>query len=489
MLSIPLQNIDNEYDAELISRLFGSSPLLSELSGPYIPEDILRTICWVGGDKLTSLIIYDEDADDPYGGITFNNADYTIELLCRGCPNLNRLRIDEYIEEANLTDISTCHIVKYLPHIQHLTINWYNLTDTSMYTLSNLTTLISITLTTGFVDIDSITSTGIRSLLEANNHLETINLCSSHIDNNILLCIQQKGCILKDLSLTHSGTQDSNITNTNIINILQYCILLESVHIKGWCMTNEFLLILSQYCTHICHIVVDWSLTDTVSDVENEAGNIITSTYTNNITDIALTTMLKACTEIRTLNPFPSSTTDISLHTISIYCTKLEIFYVKNNYYITDNGMCDMFTVCTNLIHIHIQNCINITDKSIFTLVYDSPKVRILTLTGCPRLTETSLLYVATYTRRLEQLKISKLVVSDEVISIIAKRCIYLKYVSIHHCTSLSSVGILSVIKKCRRLKCIHVWSCGIHISPELRVYIDIDAVDSDRGLTVWVSD
>lgn len=131
MLSIPLQNIDNEYDAELISRLFGSSPLLSELSGPYIPEDILRTICWVGGDKLTSLIIYDEDADDRYGGIMFNgSADNTIELLCRGCPNLNRLRIDEYIEEANLTDISTCHIVKYLPHIQHLTINWYNLTDT-----------------------------------------------------------------------------------------------------------------------------------------------------------------------------------------------------------------------------------------------------------------------------------------------------------------------------------------------------------------------
>ena len=137
------------------------------------------------------------------------------------------------------------------------------------------------------------------------------------------------------------------------------------------------------------------------------------------------------CTNLRTINPFSTSTTDISLHAISIYCTKLEVLYIKNNSYITDTGLCDVFKVCTKLKHIHIQNCIHITDKSIFTLVINCPMVRILTLTYCPRLTETSLLYVATHTRRLERLKINKLIVSDEVISIIAKRCIYLKYISI----------------------------------------------------------
>ena len=73
-----------------MSRLIGFSPQLSELSGLYIPNTVLKRLGWIGGDKITTISSGDDLSED-----TSKFSDDSIDIFCRSCPNLRHLRIDE----------------------------------------------------------------------------------------------------------------------------------------------------------------------------------------------------------------------------------------------------------------------------------------------------------------------------------------------------------------------------------------------------------
>ena len=445
-----------------MTRLFGLSPQLSELSGKYIPNTVLKRLGWYGGDKITSISSGDDLCDDTT--INTKYTDATIDILCRSCPNLRHLRIDENIESISVDDTSGRHltnasiqsIITYCTTLESLSISWEGINNEGMGILATISTLKEFYLNI----FEHITSGGIRKVLKANKNLEKLSISTySAINDNLLRCISLSLPNLRELTLkVGEGCEDIS-DSSSFIAITQHCPLLENIEIDDWPLGDSFILSLSQYCLRLRHLLVDW---DSGED-DDEALPI---------TEAALTRLFQACPDLRTLRNIPATATDASLRALATYCVRLEAVGILWNKHVTNAGLCDLFKACKSLTDVHIRSCYNITDESVFTLVRHCPLVRIMTLDS-PKLTEASLLCISTHVLQLQKLTVGHMSVPDDILSIIARRCKYLTDIDILHCTSVISAGVLSLINKCHRLKRVSVLCCYMQISPELKKYID----------------
>ena len=446
---------ESEGDVSLLWRLFGLSPQLSELSG-CLPDAGLKALGWFGGDNLTTLLVSNDCTER-----SSRYTDKVIELLLSGYPNLLRLRIDENIDYPNLTDASMQSVVSHCIKLESLLINWENITDVGMDALSTLSSLKQLELICG----DSVTSAGIRRVIEANRNLESLTIASyGSIDDSLLRCISEQLSGLKELTIDIG--EDCEVSGDSMfIAITKNCPQLETMAVINWSFKDDLLLSLSQHCPHLRHLLVGW--------VESMT------------TEVALIQLFQACSDLQSLQSLPDTATDASLRAMVAHCANLESIGVEANKHITDAGLCDLFKACHNLTSIHIETCANISDQSVFALAQHCPEVRNLSLVSL-HLTETSLLYVAAHLRKLQQLTLRRMSVSDDILSIIARRCKYLEGINISFCTSITAVGILSVINKCRRLKRVFVYECDVYVTPDLQQYTrEGGGYDNEREINV----
>ena len=382
-------------------------------------------------------------------------------MLLSGYPNLLRLRIDENIDHPNLTDVSMQSVVSHCTKLESLSINWENITDVSMDALSTLSSLKQLEVTCG----DSVTSAGIRKVVEANRDIERITIASYvSIDDSLLRCISERLSGLKELTID-IGEECKINSDSMFIEITKGCPQLETMAVVNWSFKDDLLLSLSQHCPRLRHLLVGW--------VE-----LMT-------TEAALIQLFQACPNLKSLQSLPDTATDTSLRAIVTHCANLESIGIEANKHVTDTGLCDLFKACHNLTSIRIDMCTNITDESVFTLSRHCPEVRRLSLVSLP-LTETSLLYIAAHLRKLQQLTLRRMSVSDDIISIIARRCKYLEGINISFCTSITAVGILSIINKCRRLREVFVFECRVYVTPDLMKYTrNGGGYDNEREVNV----
>ena len=417
-----------------MSRLFGSSPQLSVLSGS-VPNAVLKELGWLGGDKLTELSI-----DDSSGASSNAYTDATLDFICQACPNLLRLSVHE--RYPNLSDVSIETIVTHCPKLESLTINWERITDTSMDDLATISTLKNLNLSW----CDSVTPVAIIRVLKANRGLESLAITAYEvIDDSILRCISEHLLNLRELTLDVGEVSG----DSTIIAITINCPQLEKFEIENLFFGDSLLLSLSQHCSKLRHLLVGWLYVEADAEAQVEEQSMVT--------EAALIQLFQGCPDLRTLEYLPRSATDISLHALAVHCPQLEMIGISYNTHITDSGLCDMFKPCRHLSTIQVQYCPNVTDESLFTLARYCPEVRILTL-DCPKLTETSLLYLAAHSHKLQELTVRRMSLSDDILSIIARRCKNLKSINLASCTGVTTVGVLSLINKCRRLKRVFIY-------------------------------
>ena len=448
-----------------MTRLIGFSPQLSELSGLYIPNTVLKRLGWIGGDKITTISSGDDLSED-----TSKFSDDSIDLLCRSCPNLRHLRIDENKNwsfagrnDSYLTNASIKSIVTHCKKLESLSIKWYNITNEAMDILATLSSLKEF-----HIDVvDHITSGGIRMVLKANCGLTSLSISAwSAIDNSLLNYISQSLPYLRELTLdVREGCQDISEDSSSFLTIPQGCPLLEKIKIDGWCFGDDLLVPLTKHCTRLRHLQFDWVREDDEQTT---------------VTEAALIRLFQACPDLRTLSSLPYVATDSCLYALATHCARLEAVGITTNNHVwltlvTNAGLCALFKACSSLTDVRIENCDYVTDESVFTLVRYCPEVRIMALSSpTGKLTEASLLSISTHSRKLQKLTVCHMSVSDDLLSIIARRCKYLTDIEIKQCTSITSTGIVNLINKCHRLKRVRVWHCKIQISPELKKYTDI---------------
>ena len=446
--SIYFISTDTAEDLPLMTRLVGLSPQLSELTGRCIPNTILRALGWLGGEYLTTLVLGEVCALD---GAKYT--DDTFDVICRAYPHLTRLRVDEDIDYPGLTDASIRSVVTHCPKLESLTINWENITDAAMDALLSMSTLKELNLSC----YHSITGAGIRRAIEANRDLESITV-SSHaaIDDNLLRSISLNFPKLKTLYLYVGEECDEISSDSMFIAITKRCPLLETLQIDGWEFKDDLLLSLSQHCPKLRRLQVGW-----------EADEL---TQQSVVTEAALIQLFQGCPDLRAIRTLPTTATDASLLALSTYCTHFEEICIWHNNHIRDTGLVSLFKACNNLATVRVDGCSNITDQSLFSLVQHCPLVAAVTLSG-QRLTDTSLLYIATHLRKLHKLSVSFMSMPDDILSIISRRCKFLTDIDFYHCSEITSTGILSIINKCRRLKRVFVYECDVVITPELHKY------------------
>ena len=386
--------------------------------------------------------------------------DEILDFVCRACPNLLRLKVHESYNYLSDEGFET--IVTHCPLLESLSINWESITDSAMDALSSMSTLKELALTC----CDSVTSEGIVSVLKANRLLECVSISTySEVNDNILRCISEHLSCLRELTLDiGTVSRDSMFTA-----ITKSCPLLEKLEIESWVFDDEILLSLSQHCPRLRHLLVGWfhAEADAEEQVEEEEEE-----EQSMVTEAALIQLFQSCPDLRSLEYLPRSATDASLRAIAVHCRQFEMIGIRCNTQVTDAGLCDMFKACPHLTTVQIHVCPNVSDESILALTRYCPEIRIMTL-DCPKLTETSLLYVAAHIRKLQELNVCSMSLSDDLVSVISRRCKRLKSFSRTSCTGVTAVGILSVISRCRRLKRVFVYDFDVHITPELDKYIN----------------
>ena len=124
-----------------------------------------------------------------------------------------------------------------------------------------------------------------------------------------------------------------------------------------------------------------------------------------NVHDEAIVAIACNCRKLEQLNVGGClQITDCSLEGIAANCAHLSCLNVSGTS-ITDDGvrsLCDGMTQRT-LVELHINSCLNLTDRAVDDVVQRCPFIRILLLHGCPKMTEATRAVIDELSSRMRQ--------------------------------------------------------------------------------------
>ena len=204
----------------------------------------------LNGSSLSS-ITFDkasDEHDDQY--------DMSINVLCKGSPNLKKLSFTEP-DADSFTDAAVQSIVQHRPHMEVLSFkDWDGITDESLTCLIRLPRLKEIDLSRCF----QLSSDGVQELLEANRALEALMLSDfdrmgdeeegpySLINDALLRCIGANCPNLIKLHLClDSYAADSDVTSESFEAALEGLPALEELAVSGYIEYNTTLNLIVSY--------------------------------------------------------------------------------------------------------------------------------------------------------------------------------------------------------------------------------------------------
>ena len=163
------------------------------------------------------------------------------------------------------------------------------------------------------------------------------------------------------------------------------------------------------------------------------------------------------------------------------FCRTLNLM---NNAKVNDNLLEAIANSCTKLTSINLSWCSEITKEGIIRIIYECPKLQVLNLEYCRQLSNDCMKYIAFEARHLVGLNISFCdKIDDAGIALVIENCFCLKELNISSCSKLTNKtlinisnnmsiltnlnmafcnkmdedGLLEVLRKCLKLKRLHV--------------------------------
>ena len=400
-------------------------PSISEIRGIYIDEAGLRALGRVHGSELTVVEFH-----DPY------THDCGVEGLCRGSPNLKKLRLRNQ-GGTIVTNASVKAIETYCPNIEVLSLNyWDEITDECIQYLLQLKSLIEINMS----NCNTLTSTGVQRLLRGNNNMQVLIFSNIFDDEDrkptpfinakLLTCISTHCPHLTTLHL--AVPTGSDVTSASLSAMIRGCPLLQDLRLDSYNKHNYTLPTLASYCLHLRRLYIDKVL----------------------ITDEDVTVLCQGCKVLVSLALRNCETiTDKGIISIATYCQQLQDFTISYNNYITDTSLCTLFINCIDLRTVHLQVITLITDRSIFTLVQHCLKLHSLSLLYNTYITDRSVMTIALYGKHIEHLGLYHIAdASDESIILITKHCKNLSCIDFEYLPSITTHCITAILDKCKHL-------------------------------------
>ena len=373
-----------------------------------------------------------------------------LRRLCTGCPKLKLLLLacenDCEVTDEDVRSIAKC------PQLEKLSMaKWTKITDASITVLASLSLLKGIDLS----NCSGLTSGGVQNLLRSNRNLETIILSDrdalrfcTFCDDDLLSCIGVCCPMLRKFEVD-IDPESTVVSEASFIALFQGCPLFESLLLHYEKISDASLCQLANYCPCLNSL----SLID------------------GSCTDVGITAVSSKCIELTHLELHRIlNITDRSMISIAEHC-HLNVLHLVAIPSVTDRGLCRLFEACSELKCTTLEGLPLITDRSILTLVRRCPKLSLLTLNCNDRLMEKSILGLV----GLEDLGgIQDLFVddcsyiTDEIVSIIARNCSKLKTITLTECPNVTEEALIALLRHGKCLTEIEIDYCSVELDQEM---------------------
>ncbi|XP_008309369.1 EIN3-binding F-box protein 2 [Cynoglossus semilaevis] len=373
-----------------------------DLSRTSITPESLRTIAQVQGLVLEELRLHG----------CKELTDYSIEVLIKHQPSLQRLDISSCTELTSRTVEAVARGLKSLTHIS-LSNNW-RITEKGLADLTSLSSLRRLDLSNCLHVSGAEMVKGLKESAESRARLETLSLKScTYIGDLVVSSLGQLlGSTLQELDLTSCV----NVTDLSVLAISTYLLKLVILRL-GWCkeIKDKGLLGTVEKC------VLNKKL--------EEKGPTFTRTFGNmgffkppNMEDqpkpvtqlelqqlkrsagaslLALSRLqeldLTACSKL-TDNSITQVVNHQDLHRLSLACLPC----------ITDDSLVSVAWRCKSLTSLSLSHCPGISDRGVSQAAPYLRRLQHLNLSCCNNITDRSLLALAKHCKRLRTLDISR---------------------------------------------------------------------------------
>ncbi|PRP87161.1 hypothetical protein PROFUN_01423 [Planoprotostelium fungivorum] len=338
-----------------------------------------------------------------------------------------------------LTDGGLSHLCRNLPKLSSLTLSeCTGLTDQSIISIiamaANVTSL-------NLWGCQSLSPASIQLLLRHSPKMQTLGLSyCSQINDAALEGISQKVSQLKAIQFE----QCNGVTNKTIASMgsktlttinLRRCSLVTSEGI--W------------ECLQRCDSLTNLNLAFCSLDV----------TFVDQLCQFQCLPIIK----VLDLSGF-KSLTDAHLHQLienDGFCNSVTTFKLDECTGLTDAGIDGMLRRCTNLQHISLCFCRELTDES-FSAMEEGTHHSLLSISvgGCGKFTDV-LLRRASHCPKLKELTLAwNKLITDKEIPNLASRCQNLKTVNLSYCHLITDVAIKAIVENCRNIKRLDAGYC-----------------------------
>ena len=338
--------------------------------------------------------------------VSVESAD-AIKDLCQTCPNLITLDLVTDMNEL-LGDEILRTIAKNCPMIESISTERWHLTDVGVKALATMHRLRELKL--GFKNC---TSAAVQRVITANPNLSVISMKVLEVDEALVNCIGRCCGNLTRLELfrTSSSQSFNALSNNTLVALFRGCPLLES-------------LLLYQH---------------------------------NGITSIGLRAMFEYChnlTELDIGNTSPEAVQASDLEPV-LYAPYLSLSKLKLSFGgVSTRALRDIFTFCTNLRVVDVEECEQYTDETSTVLARGCINLESITLNGCESVSIAGVLQLATHCSSLKSLGLLSVPVDNEVLIQLSLRCRSLTSLYMFRCEGgpITESGIHALVEGCTGL-------------------------------------
>ena len=124
----------------------------------------------------------------------------------------------------------------------------------------------------------------------------------------------------------------------------------------------------------------------------------------------------------------------------------------------------------SDLVHIGVQDCINITDQCIVDVINRCPKLRSINLSGCGNVTDAGVSALGAGCRKLQSIDLTLCCqVTDAGVISLSAGCGQLQSISLFCCGEVTDAGVTALGAGCGKLRSVNVAGCmkvSIRVSP-----------------------
>ena len=382
----------------LLLKLFINSPNLLVIMFKFISEMGLELI--TSSPYKSSLRVINTDVGYP----SLNE----IKAICQTCPKLLILDL-RCVDFSDRHDtISGDEVVKTIlqccPLIQMIPIENWPLTDAAIDSLASIHSLTKLSLG----DNADCSSLAIQRVLQSNPNLSYVHFTGEFIDDALFSCIGNNCGNLKILYIELEIV--STLTDLAFQDLFRGCPLLVNVEL------------------------------DLLEGV---------------LSNTTLATMFQSCRQLAILKlATDSSPSDIGGEYVLDNCypslTELKVNFDA----VADSALQAIFTHCTGLRHVSLEDCHQITDETIKILARSCPVLDTLCIQACSLVTLAGTLEMATHCTSLSTLNLISQHISDELLIQLSLHCTSLNTLMLQNYKGVvTEVGIAAVADRCTRLE------------------------------------